>query len=310
MKNLSKEAKVALTVIVSIVVGFLGYRSMQDLSIFRQATQVETHFDRVDGLSSGNYIYLNGVKVGSVHEMELVNGDSVRVTLGFDPGVEIPRGSIARLESSGLMDEKAIVIQKGDSDEMLQNGERIDGEYMGGISESIRNQGDRLSNDLSESMERLNRLLEQLNETVNEQNRTHINSTLGNLESSTGQLSVLLDRKREDLESSITHANRFLGNLDTVSTDNRERIDSIVTRLDSTMLHMERVSSDLNTTTDELNTLLEKINNGDGTLGRMVHDESLYNNSDSLAIEMRRLIKNINDDPNKFLKNMRLIEIF
>lgn len=266
--------------------------------------------ERVDGLNVGNYIYYNGVKVGSVNNVELANGDSVRVTLSFDLGVDIPRGSVAQLESSGLLDEKAIVIQKGDSDEYIDHGDTIEGRYVGGFTESFKEEGDQITNDLSSSVKQLNNLLEQLNKTVNDQNSDRIGSTLGNLETSTGEISTLLNRKRSELETSITHANRFMANLDTVSTDNREQIDSVLTGIDTTLKHVDKLSNELNSTTAELNEILQKVNQGEGTLGRMVNDESLYNNTDSVAVEMHRLIKNINDDPNTYLKNLRLIEIF
>jgi len=80
--------------------------------------------------------------------------------------------------------------------------------------------------------------------------------------------------------------------------------------LDKSLKQIERLSTELEQTGSKLNDILTKVNNGDGTLGKLVNNPSLYNNLDSLSAEMKTLIKNINEDPRKYLKHMRLIEVF
>ncbi len=308
--KLSNEAKVAVTILVAIVVAFFGYRIMKDMPIFRQSLQVVSYFERVDGLSAGNYVFINGVKVGSVKSMELSEGDSVKVTMNFDLGLDIPKNSVAYLQSSGLLDEKTIVIEKGDSDEYIGYGGVIKGVYSGGMMESLKDEGQKLSSDVSESFDKLNRLLEQLNKTMKDENQARIDEMLKNLSSATGDIATLLERKRSDLEGSIEHANNFLANLDTVSTENKTRIDSALAGLDRSLREFEKLSSDLQQTNANLNDILAKINNGDGSLGKLVNDPELYDNLNGLSAEMKTLIKNINEDPRKYLKHMRLIEVF
>ena len=310
MAKISNELKVALTVIISLVVAFIGFRVMQDLPLFRQSHRVYAYFERVDGLSSGNYIYINGVKVGSVKEIQLANNDSVRVALGFDLGVEIPRGSEAILQSSGLLDDKAIVIRKGDSSETIPYGGYIKGIYEGGMMETLAAEGEKLSRNVSSSFDKLNVMLEQLNRVLTEENRGKVNQTLSNLEATSNEISGLIDEKRDELESSISHINSILSTLDTLSTGNKERIDSVLVALDRSLAEFEQLSSDLSTTSSRLNTILQKIDTGEGTLGKLVNDSTLYNNYDSLAVELKTLIQNINNDPRKYLKHMRLIEVF
>lgn len=310
MAKISNELKVAITVIASLIVAVLGFRVMQDLPVFRQSHRIYAYFDRVDGLSSGNYIYLNGVKVGSVKEIELTNDDRVRVTMGFDLGIKINRGSVAILESSGLLDEKAIIIEKSNSKEQVTYGEYIEGRYEGGMMESLKEEGEMLSNNMSSSFNKLNVLLEQLNNVLTTENRGKVNRTLTNLEVTSNEVSLLLNNKRNELESSIDHLNSILATLDTLSTDNKEQLDTVLVRLDRSLQEFEQLSTNLSNTTDMLNTILQKIDDGDGTLGKLVNDPSIYNSYDSLAVELRTLIKNINENPGKYLKHMRLIEVF
>lgn len=310
LEKLSNEAKVAITIVAALIVAFLGFRLMNDMPIFRQSQKVVTYFEKVDGLTTGSYVYLHGVKVGSVNRIDLIARDSVKVTMNFDLDVEVPKNSVARLESSGLLDEKVILIQPGDSQENLEYGDTIKGVYSGGMMETLKDEGQKLSDDVSQSFDKLNNLLEKLNSVLSEENQSQIDGILADLKSTTDEISGMMENKRGELESSINHANNFLANLDTVSTNNKSRIDSVMIGLDKSLKRVEKLSGELEQTSSKLNEILTKVNNGDGTLGKLVNNPSLYNNLDSLSAEMKLLIKNINDDPRKYLKHMRLIEVF
>lgn len=310
MDKLSNELKVALTILAALVIGFVGYRLMSDLPLFRQSKVIYTYFERADGLSAGNYITINGVKVGSVKRLELAEGDSVKVTLNFDLDVDIPKGSVAMLESSGLLEEKAITVRRGDSPENIPYGGVMEGIYRGGMMETLKNEGEKLSEDVSESFEQLNRLLVQLNQVMTEDNKGKVDQVLSNLQATTDEISILFESRRQELEASITHAQRFLANLDTVSANNRSRIDSVLTGMDRSLQEVETLSRNLNKTNDQLGEILTKVNSGEGSLGKLVNNPSLYDNLESLTAEMDSLVKNINRDPRKYLKHMRLIEVF
>ncbi len=310
MPDISNQTKVTLTVILTIIVGFLGYRFMSDLPLFRQSKVIYTHFDRVNGLSTGSYIYISGVKVGSISKMNLIAPDSVRVNLNFNTGTEIHRGSVAYVESSGLLGDKAIYVEQGASTEVVPSGGTIKGVYSGGMLESFQENGAQLTNDASESFDKLNSTLTQLQQVVDQENRKKIDRMLSDLQQSSTELSTLMQRKRSDLESSIESLDRILSNVDTLTTENSSRIDSALAGLNQSMQNFERVSSQLESTNAQLNSILTKVNQGDGSLGKLVNDPSLYNNMDSLSVELTRLIRNINNDPARYLKGLKLIDVF
>lgn len=310
MRNLSNELKVALTILAALLLGFVGYRVMSDLPVFRQSKIIYTYFERADGLTAGNYITINGVKVGSVKRLELSDGDSVRVILSFDLDVEVPQGSVAMLESSGLLEEKAITIQRGTSSEEVPFGGTIEGIYRGGMMETLKNEGEKLSEDVSQSFEQLNQLLAELNEVLTRENRGKVEQVLSNLQSTTNEISGIFQNRRVELESSIHHAQQFLANLDTVSTNNKSRVDSVLAGMENSLNEVEILSQNLSRSNDQLQQILGKINNGEGSLGKLVNNPALYDNLESLSANMDSLIQNINREPRKYLKHMRLIEVF
>lgn len=310
MEKVSNELKIGLTIIVAIIVAFLGYSFMKDIPLFKSSTTIYTKFDQVYGLIPGNVVNVKGFKIGNVKQMELLESDSTRVTLNIEEGYQIPEGSVALLKSSGVLGGKYIEIQKSDSQAIVQDQGFIKGTFEQGIMDSFAEEGERLSNDISGSIRGFEEFVTSLNQTLNEDNKENISGIIRNLESSTGSLNQVIQDRQTDLDQMIVEAKNTLQNLDELSTDNKEKLTALIENLKATSAELETLSAGLNKTNLTLNEVLTKINNGEGTLGKMVNDPSLYNNIDSLSVNLNKLIKNINEDPGNYLKHMRLIEVF
>lgn len=310
MEKVSNELKIGLTVIVAIIVAFLGYTFMKDIPLFKSSTTIHTKFDQVYGLTPGNVVNIKGFKIGTVKRMDLLDSDSTRVTLNIEEGHQIPKGSVALLKSSGVLGGKFIEIEKSDSQEIVQDQGSIEGKFEKGIMDSFAEEGERLSDDISGSIRGVEELVTSLNQTMNEENKQNISGIIRNLESSTGSLNKVIQDRQTDLDQMIQEAKNTLQNLEELSGDNKEKLSTLIENLEATSAELETLSTGLNETNLTLNEVLVKINNGEGTLGKMVNDPSLYNNIDSLSVNLNQLIKNINDDPGKYMKHMRLIEVF
>lgn len=297
-------------ILIAVIVAYMGFRFMSDAPIFRQANEIVTTFDRVDGLSNGNVVYLHGVKIGSVRNIRLLPDTRVRVSLSINRDIEVPVGSVAHLTSTGLIDGKAIVIERGDSDEIVPHEGEIEGIYMNTMMEALAAQGQELGDDISDSFTELNNFLLQLNTTLDDQRRSEVQQSIGNAESLTRSLSELLESRREDLDLAMESASRTMQRLDTLTADNQPRVDSLMVSLEETVGDLRAASQDLDVTIDQLNQILGKINDGEGSLGRMVNDPSLYNHADSLTVELHRLIRDLNENPGRFLRHVRMIDLF
>lgn len=310
MAKVSNELKIGITVVVAIIVALIGYTIMKDIPLFRSSTTVYTKFDQVYGLIPGNVVNVKGFKIGTVKEMELLASDSTLVTMNIEEGYQIPKGSIAVLKSSGVLGGKFIEIQKSNSTEMVQHQGTIKGVFEQGMMDTFAEEGEKLSNDISASIRGVERLVTSLNETLSEENKENISGIVKDLKSTTGSLNSLIQKRQDDLDAMITEAKSTLENLDDLSSENKEKLTSLINNLEATSVELEKLSGGLNETNLTLNEVLTKINDGEGTLGRMVNDPSLYNNIDSLSVNLNQLIKNINDNPGQYLKHMRLIEVF
>ncbi|MEX0648074.1 MAG: MlaD family protein [Balneolaceae bacterium] len=307
---MSNEAKVGLTVFLAIVVATIGFRFMRDVPILRQSLEITSTFERIDGISAGSIVYISGVKVGSVSRVRLLPNHNVQVAMSIDTQTPIPRGSVAYLTSLGIVEGKSIIIEISDSNEMVEHGEEIEGYYVDSMMEVLSNKGEELGEDISASIFELNSFLRQLNETLDDDTRNTLDQTLNSASDATNRIASILEGKQQEIDLAIDSGTRLLSRLDTMAADNQPRVDSLMTALEHNVAELERVRTGLETATESLNEILDKINHGEGTLGRLVNDPSVYDNLDSLTIEMNKFFKGINEEPGRYLKHMNIIELF
>lgn len=307
---MKSEIKIGITVFLAAVVAIIGFRFMTDIPIFRTSQEVTTTFDRADGLNQGSQVFIKGVRVGSVTKIELNEENRVDVRLRIDIPGNLPRGSVAFLTSLSLIDGKAIVIELGDSTERIEFGEQIEGRYVEGTIEALTARGEEIGDDLSETFVELKTFLRQLNETLDDDTQANLDRTAENVARATGQISELLEGKKEEIDRALESGSSMLSQLDTLATENRPRIDNLIISLEQNISELEKTRLEIESASTNLNEILDKINRGEGTFGKLVNDPSIYDNLDEMIKEMNTLVKNVNENPGRYLKHMSIIEIF
>ena len=308
--KLSNEVKVGITVFLAFIVAIIGFRFMRDVPIFRQSMEISTTFDRADGISSGSLVYIKGVRVGSVNRIQLTRENNVRVNMRIDTEVPIPDNSTARLTSLGIVEGKSIVIDLGTSGRYLVSGDQINGLYEETMMEVLGQKGEELGDDVSNAIYELNQFLRQLNATLDDDTRTTLDQTLRSTQEVTGSIAEILQGKKDEIDQAIASGSHMISQLDTLVTDNRPRVDSLMSSIEENVSELAKVRVELETATANLNNILEKIDHGEGTLGKLVNDPSIYENLDSLTIELNNLVKGINENPGRYLRHMSIIDIF
>ncbi len=309
--KLSNEVKIGLTVLIAVVVAFVGFKTMRDQPLFKTSTTVFTKFNNVSGLTRGNPVLVKGFKIGNVKEMSLEASDSTLVTLSIDEGVKIPKGSVLYLRSVGVLGGKFIeLLRNSENSEMVEDNGFVVGIYDKGIMDEFAEKGSQLTDQVSSSIEGVETLVNKLNGTLSDQNQENIANTLEGFSELSNELNTLIDEKKEDVDAITESIKNILSTMDDLSAENKEELDSMIKNLESTSGKLDALSSELNKSTLTLNNILNKIDSGEGTLGKLVSDPSLYNNLDTLSVNLNQLIKDIQADPKKYLKHMRLVEVF
>ena len=310
MAKFSNELKIGLVVLFAIFIGYMGFRIMKDEPIFSQVNVLYTKFDTVEGLIKGSNVYLNGFKIGSVREMQyLVQEDSALITLNITENIQLPKGSMAQLASPDFLGSSTIRIIKSNSSESLEWGSYLKGIQKEGLLNTFTDRGTAISDSVTVTITLLNEKLRAL-DFLNQQSSNDIGSALSNVKQTSDYLLEAVTSNSDEVNEMIGSAKRTLETIEDISDSSKASIEQSIKNLEVLSVEMSKLTRELSATSTTLNSILEKMDRGEGSLGLLLNDPSLYENVDSLSYNLNELIKGIKEDPKRYLKHLRLLELF
>ncbi len=322
---MSNEVKVALLAIAAIGLSYWGYKFIIGKNILKDSNLYYVAYDNIGGMKPSIPVQIRGFDVGFVSDIQLSDDyQQVIATLDLRKDIQISPNTTAAIMSDGFMGGKIVVLKNSDcaEDNCAESGAFIDGELVGlvgsMISESeFENYFKVIEEGLSNIIDTLNQKL--LNDEADSPIAamlTDLEKTMTNLESSTRQLDGLMRRSSNDISGSMANFKSISDNLE----ENNEKIASILDNTDKmtsqlangdlekimkeTQAAIENLRQTL-TTADgalsDVSNITGKINNGEGTLGKLLQDESLYEQLSLLSMNLDTLIQDLSDRPYRYV---------
>ncbi len=303
--KLKHEAKIGILVATTIILFILGFNFLRGRGVFSSDKEYITYYDNVQGLQESAVVQLKGLTVGRVSEIVL-QGAKIKVTFLLKKEVKIPVGSVAQLASADLISgTKIITLDMTNSTEFIPAGGTVTGKASGGILDNLSDQVSPLGGVRQHTVISLDTLLNSVNNVINDDARRHLNSSFASLESGLDQLAALsakLNAQSGNLAAVISNANSITGNL----ANSNARITNTLGNLEefSGSLRNAPVGQTLEKlqqTADQLQGIVSKINNNDGSLGMLLSDKKLYNNLSSTLGTLDTLLGDLKQHPSRYI---------
>ena len=304
----SNELKVGVVVVVAALIFIFGVRYFADLPIFGGRYALATAFEEAGGLVVGNDVRINGVKVGTVDAVRLdVEAREVAVAMSLDGDVAVPEGSYAEVGGFSAFGTIYVEITLGDGPP-LPEGSAIPGrssDLLGQLTDrapELLGEADTLLSGAGATFSEVQRLL------GNPQ--SDLRQTLAALRSSAATLEGLLRTERATISRVLANADTLSAGLAAFTGESGDSLTQAVQGLSGTLDQLDRSLGQIETTTASLDQLLAKINEGEGTLGRLVNDDALYAKLDSAATNVNRILEDFEENPGRYLRELRLVDVF
>ena len=291
----SKEVKTALLAIIAIILLIFGYSFLKGKNLLDSSKTFYAVYADVEGLSVSSPVTINGLKVGSVTSIDFLDTSGLLlVTFTIDKEFPFSKNSIAQLYGGGLIGGKSVaILPEYEPGQIAQSGDTLPSNIEEGLLELVNNRLTPLQEKVEQAVESADSLINSLNKVLNEDTRHNIKSsfedlsiTIASLKSSAQTINGVLDENSGKLDRTFTNLDEMSANLNSFS-------DTLATvNLNDMIRDMEKVVADLESTTD-------KINNGDGTLGKMMNDPAVYNNLDRATKQLEELLQDIKLNPKR-----------
>jgi phospholipid/cholesterol/gamma-HCH transport system substrate-binding protein len=299
--TISKETKVGILALVSFVILYLGFNFLKGRDFFSAENKYTVIYDNVEGLTAANQVSVSGMKVGQVKKVELIAGNKVQVTLAIRKDLPLPVDTKAVLSSDGLLGGKLIRLAIGKSSQMLQNeGIMLSGSETG-ITDLLKEQALPLLHNL-DSLTRSLRIVTKSFEATGSSVNSLVRNSDRTVTSLGSSLNSTIAENKVNLAGITANMKSLSGNLIETERSLKPLIGKFSSIADS--LSALKVSQALATTQKSLEGLqkiMAGIEAGQGSVGKLLKDDSLYTNLNRSVADLDKLLIDFRLAPRRYV---------
>ncbi len=310
--KLSKEFKIGLIVTVALALLYWGFNFLKGEDIFSNDRVFYAVYKDVGGLERTNPVKINGLNVGRVRDMFFKSDGtpSVVIELVLSNQISIPANSSAKISSSDLLGSKEVEILLGDSDLLAESGDTLQSEVEMSIKEEVNRQIAPIKNKAENLMSSIDTVLTMLQGVFSSTNADnfsksvlHIANSFENLENTTSSLDTLVSGQRSRIEHILGNIESISGNL----KDNEDQFNAIIANFNAISDSISKIKFaetmyNVDNTMKNLAEISQKINQGDGSMGMLINNDTLYIELEKTSRELNLLLEDIRTNPKKYVR--------
>jgi phospholipid/cholesterol/gamma-HCH transport system substrate-binding protein len=309
--NLSKEVRVGLVITLGIVLFYFGFNFVKGKNLFSPSRTYYSKFDNVDQLMPSAQVQLNGLQVGIVDKVYFVGDKSYKIIvklLIYDDEVLIPEDSEAHIVSD-LLGTRTLQLTLGKSKRLAERGDTLKSFREIGITDEIKNAILPLRKQVESLAGSIDTVLVGLNKVFNRKTQDDlvtsfesVSKSINTFEHTVTEFDILVSQEREKLSVIFTNIKSITDNL----KNNNEKLSNIFSNLDKisddvAKSNVKQTMTDLQTSVASLHNVLAKIERGEGSLGQLVSNDSLYNNLESSSKNLSLLLEDLKIHPKRYV---------
>ena len=294
----TKEIKTAILILSGILLFIFIFNYLKGENLLSNARKITAVYDNVEGLASSAAVTINGHAIGKVQDIRFTEDGSgkLEVLMLVDSDFEFSKNSTAQLYESGLIGGKAIaIIPAFDGAENVVSGDVLGSSVKPGLTELVNQRLTPLQEKIETVMVSADQLLTNVNSVFDAETKTNIKSSIAQLKqtiTSFETTSNALNGLLEDNKSSITST---LNNFSGISEDLSEVSTSLADA------NLKETINGLQSTITNFDALLSDINQGEGSVGKLMKDEGLYNNLEGALGQLEALLEDMKLNPKRYV---------
>ncbi|MFK7050245.1 mce related protein [Flavobacterium columnare] len=295
--KITREIKTAILVIASILLFIWGYSFLKGSNLLNSHKKLFVEFDNVEGLLSSASVTINGKVVGKVRSLNLTDTGKILAELQINQDdFPISKTSVAQIYEPGFIGGKQIAIIPNFADKnIVVDGDRLKADVKLGLTDNLGKKLAPTQQKIESLVEDADQLMVNVNQVLNDQAKRDLQQAISHLNQTMAEFNKLGNGVNQLLATNQKSLNHSLGNIEKITTD----FSKVSNELEKAELG--KTLKNLEGTLANVNKLVSDMQAGQGTLGKAMKDEAMYNNFTKAAKEIELLLQDLRLHPTRYV---------
>jgi len=307
--NINRPLKIGIFVSIVLFCGIWGLFYLKGADLFNKETRYYVVYDNIQGLVVSNPVQIKGLKVGQVSKISFSDAqyNKLIVEIIIKHGYKIPKGSIAKIYSSDLMGSKSIEIITGKSLEFYNNGDTLQSDIERSLQDQVRLEVLPIKNKAESLISSMDSIFSGLEYVFNKKTKDNLMTSISNIKLTFENL----EHTTRKIDTIVTTSNisSILQNINSISSNIRlqnKNITTILSNLGSfsdslVKMDISKTLLKANHTLSAFDSIATRISNGEGTIGQLVKNDSLYRELKNASKSLDILLNDVKTNPKRYV---------
>ncbi|MFA3781616.1 MlaD family protein [Melioribacteraceae bacterium 4301-Me] len=282
MTTKQNEFIIGITISLAVIMLIATTLWLGKSNFLSKGMQLNLIVENADGIQKGDEIYFRGVKIGNVLESSIVR-NGVVLNLKIDEIDKIPIDSKFEICDFSLISGKAIQIEPGISNQYFLPGDTVKGSTAYGVNQAIAS--------IKDLTPKINKVLSNLDALTGNEVKDKVELTLNNLNCTISHLNNEVNGNLKNI----------LAIINDITSNNKGHIDSLFLSLNNNSVELSKFLNKSSDAVEQLNSLLTSMNEGKGSLGSLLKNDTLYHNLTHSISSIDSLVTDIKRNPKKYI---------
>jgi phospholipid/cholesterol/gamma-HCH transport system substrate-binding protein len=311
----TKEIKAALIALASIAILYAGINFLKGNSFLGGDTEYKAYFPNTGSMMVSSNVTLNGVTVGKVTGIKSIPNGSIdkKVLMTFsiqEEGIRLPKGSFVEIGSLDFINKCLIIHTPEDISKGYYKAKSvIPGKISIDMVTQVKAYADPISQRLQKMMGSIDRMVISLSSFWDTTATSEIEGSLKEVKITIRRLGRVATEIEGFVAAERAQFTKIMANVESITLNIRKSNDELTKIIGNTRkitddfvsADFKSVLLDAQTTVKKLNLVLEDVENGHGTLGKLIHDEKLYNELVVTNKDLQNLVTDLQANPNRYI---------
>jgi phospholipid/cholesterol/gamma-HCH transport system substrate-binding protein len=292
------EIQVGITVLVALGILLWGVTWLKEVQLAKRVRVWRVAFAQAGGLGRSDEVLVNGIRKGVVQSIDLA-GDHVVVDLALSSEITLTDQSRVSIRNVGLMGEKVIAVDLRTEGTRYTERDTIPGVFESGMGEVMAGMGSSV-----DAMDRVVRSLDALAQRLDKNG--DVDKTMRNLRLATDDLAGAMRENRAQIKQIVTNFGAASKTAKALTTDREEQYKRMIDSIERVTHNLDAVTSRLDSLRAVSQSLVSKLDHGNGTAAKLVNDSKLYDEASATLKSLRELLEDFKANPKKYI-NVRVL---